>query len=312
MTQSATNVQRKKKIQAAQSILDSLSEHIAILDRTGEIITTNEAWNKFAASNSVTPLDRVGPGQNYLEVCEASAGMDKRLARVARKIKSVLDGTRGKFSVEYPCHSKNDKSWFLLSVTPLKTDGKISGAVVSHLDITRRKLAETETRRLAVTDPMTGILNRNAGMNFIQSQLKKCRKHKNPMTLCYIDLDNLKYVNDNFGHKEGDRVIISVVRIIKRALRETDVMCRMGGDEILLILPDTTIEECTTVIDRINNMIENKNLKSSKPYGIEFSHGLAEYNPHNKFTAEELVDAADKNMYKMKTTRKRSAEIYKR
>lgn len=312
MKQSATRAQRKKNIQAAQSVLDSLPEHIAILDRAGEIITTNDSWNKFAAANGVTSLSRVGPGQNYLEVCEASAATDKRLARVVRNIKSVLDGTRGKFSVEYPSHSENNNRWFLLSVTPLKTGGRMSGAVVTHLDITRRKLAETETRRLAVTDPMTGILNRNAGMSFIQTQLKKCRKHKTSMTLCYIDLDNLKYVNDNFGHKEGDRVIISLVRIIKRALRETDVMFRMGGDEILVILPDTALEESSTVIDRINDMIEKKNLKSSKPYRIEFSYGLAEYSPDKKLKVEGLVDIADRNMYKMKTAKKRSAEIYKR
>ncbi len=310
MKQSATQVQNRKRIQAAQEILDSLSEHIAVLDSAGNIITTNEAWDKFALKNRAIPLESVGVGKNYLEVCTEAARGDKRLDRIARKIQSVLEGQKGKFAMEFPCHSENGNRWLLVSVTPLKSEGAVSGAVVTRLDITRRKLAEMETKRLAVTDSMTGILNRKAGMGFVHFKIKKCRKHKTPLTVCYVDLDNLKYVNDNFGHKEGDKVIKTSVKIIKAALRETDVMCRMGGDEILVILPDTSLGESNSVIGRITSLVESKEINSVKPYKIQFSYGLAEYSPQKKYTAEELVDIADKNMYKMKAAKKRSPKIY--
>jgi diguanylate cyclase (GGDEF)-like protein len=189
-------------------------------------------------------------------------------------------------------------------VTSLKKGGISSGAVVSHEDISRRKLAELETRRLAVIDPMTGILNRKAGLEYIQKQIKSARRRKKSLTVCFIDLDNLKYVNDNYGHREGDRTIRAAVKLMKSVLRETDTMCRLGGDEILLVLPDTSAGETGQVLERIAGLIALRNEKARIQWKLEFSYGLAEFTPGGMGSAEELVDAADSNMYKMKMSKK--------
>ncbi|MEQ9618919.1 MAG: diguanylate cyclase [Deltaproteobacteria bacterium] len=294
-------------LELADAVLDSLSEQIAIIDPDWTITTVNKAWKKFAEKNKGQIIDRAPAGADYFNVCREYSLKDKRFASILKNIKSVLNGSRDKFSTEYSRELKKKREWFLLSVTALKTDGVISGAVVSHTNITRRKEAELESRRLAVTDSMTGILNRKAGLDFINSRLKYCRKHHTSLTVCYIDLDNLKQVNDNFGHKEGDRVIKTAVRAIKSVLRTNDEVCRMGGDEILIILPDTSIDDAKAVIERIIRRIDEKNESSNKPYKVNFSYGLAEYNPKNKCSAEELVHQADSNMYEMKSSKKKES-----
>ncbi len=297
-------VSGKAPFDTVLSVLDSLPEHLAVLDTSGMIVATNRSWNNHRAKDGGAAAERPRPGTNYLSMLKKDAAVNVRSKRLWKNIVSVLESERDRFTMEYPSRTGKDKGWFLLSVTPLKSGGHVTGAVVSHADITRRKLAELETKRFSVTDPMTGILNRKAGLESVHRQMKFCERHGCSFTVCYIDLDNLKQVNDGFGHKEGDRVIISFVNMLRSALRESDVMCRLGGDEILLILQETSLEGSKSVLKRIQDSADRKNGRSSKPYRIEFSYGLAEYTLGSKLTAEELVDIADRNMYRMKTAKK--------
>lgn len=126
-----------------QSILRSLTEHIAVLDRNGTIIAVNEAWEQFALENGVTTLQRVGVGVNYLEVCEQASGrFSEGATDTAAGIRAVLQQKSMHFSSEYACPTPQEERWFLLHVTPLPdTPG---GAVVAHIDITERKRAEQQ------------------------------------------------------------------------------------------------------------------------------------------------------------------------
>src|SRR5262245_47825253 len=126
------------------SVLSSLAAHIAVLDRDGTIIAVNEAWKRFANENGIDP-DGSSVGVNYLEVCRRSQeAYDSEARKALNGIQAVLDGTLDNFVLEYPCHSPNEKRWFLMSVTPLL--GERSGAVVTHMDITKRKRIEEELK----------------------------------------------------------------------------------------------------------------------------------------------------------------------
>ncbi|HSW83768.1 MAG TPA: EAL domain-containing protein [Usitatibacter sp.] len=134
--------ERLRNIEASRqsAILNALPAHIALLDRDGVIISVNQSWREFAAANAfVGPA--CGVGLNYLDVCEvAEAGEQLQARQAAAGIRSVLGGAAGSFSLEYPCDSAAQKRWFLMTVTPL-ADDRAGGAVVMHLDITRRKQA---------------------------------------------------------------------------------------------------------------------------------------------------------------------------
>ena len=131
-----------RRIEILREIIDSLSEHVAVLDREGCIIDTNRSWQRFAAENRPSDTCRL-QGENYIEVCESSTGAAAGDARQAADgIRDVLSGEISEFSLEYPCHTPAEKRWFLMTVTPLVSHGSIDGAVVSHMQITARKLAE--------------------------------------------------------------------------------------------------------------------------------------------------------------------------
>ncbi|HEX6124363.1 MAG TPA: PAS domain S-box protein [Pyrinomonadaceae bacterium] len=129
-----------------QDVIDSIAAHIAVLDETGKITAVNKAWRQFAVDNGADwTMKGVGVGTNYLEVCETAKGeFAEDAAPISKGIRMVLDGETDFFSVEYPCHSPTTERWFLLTVSPLTRTG--GGAVVSHQNITERRLAEEKIR----------------------------------------------------------------------------------------------------------------------------------------------------------------------
>lgn len=130
----------------AHSTVDALSSHIAILDATGTIVAVNKAWREFALANP--PLSsNVNEGANYLTVCDAAAGEDAETAQsFAQGIRNVLEGTESFFSMEYCCHSPNEKRWFVGRITRFSGDGP-PFVVIAHENVTARKLAEQDLAR---------------------------------------------------------------------------------------------------------------------------------------------------------------------
>lgn len=134
--------------------LDALAAHIAVLDENGEILLVNKAWRDFALANASSDIN-VGVGVNYLETCDrAASGGDEYAATFAKGMRSVLAGATVEFSLEYPCHSPNVQRWFTSRVTRFahafaissRTPGKKTRLVVSHENITGRRLAEERLR----------------------------------------------------------------------------------------------------------------------------------------------------------------------
>jgi len=115
-----------------------------------------------------------------------------------------------------------------------------------------------------------------------------------------IDVDNFKHINDTFGHQEGDKVLKKAVNLFKSTLREVDIICRIGGDEFLLIFPDSSLDDASLIRERLNKNLEKLNQKLSKPYRISFSIGLSCYDPVNPQPMERLIHLADQRMYENK------------
>ncbi|PWC79220.1 chemotaxis protein [Azospirillum sp. TSH64] len=134
----------KQAQERLQKVLDSLPEHIAVTDRDGRIVMVNAAWRGFAQRNGAPATERCGVGTNYLDVClnPEAASTDSIARAVHDGLRRILDGEADDFSVEYPCHSPDEQRWFLMHATRLNDqDG---GIVVSHINITNRKLMELQ------------------------------------------------------------------------------------------------------------------------------------------------------------------------
>jgi transcriptional regulator with GAF, ATPase, and Fis domain len=124
-----------------RSVLDALTYLIAVLDRQGNILDVNESWLRFARENAATSQTPIGPGVNYIEVCRRSAESGDASAEAALEgIRSVLEGTRDIFVLEYPCDSPVKKRWFMMRVIPFS--GPKGGVIVSHIDMSEQKQAQ--------------------------------------------------------------------------------------------------------------------------------------------------------------------------
>jgi diguanylate cyclase (GGDEF)-like protein len=158
---------------------------------------------------------------------------------------------------------------------------------------------------LSLTDELTGLYNRRRFFVLTEQYLKVAIRTKKRSLLLYIDMDDLKWINDHCGHKEGDRALTDLARILKRTFRESDIIARIGGDEFVVLL-ESTPENDEILMTRLYENIKDCNAKGLRPYKLSISVGSAQYDPENPISLDELLSKADALMYAQK--RKRSEE----
>ena len=177
-----------------------------------------------------------------------------------------------------------------------------------EIDISKRKKIEEKLEKFAHIDSLTGCNNRGYGLELLDRQIKLSHRSKSPLLLAFLDIDNFKDINDTFGHEEGNEVLIEVVKLFKSTLREVDIICRMGGDEFLLIFPESSLKEAPLIKERLDKDLIKLNHTLKKPYKIGFSLGLSCYDPDNPLSMDELIRIADKKMYEDKKDKKHKKE----
>jgi diguanylate cyclase (GGDEF)-like protein len=152
-------------------------------------------------------------------------------------------------------------------------------------------------RNLSRTDHLTGAANTRAFLEMIQSETDRYERYHHPFTVVYIDLDNFKAVNDRYGHLVGDKVLHAIVADVRKRLRKTDVLGRLGGDEFGLLLPETGQEAAQVVVKKIRDGIlsamQLRKLPVTASLGVVTCQGVPK-------SAEILIKAADDLVYSIK------------
>jgi GGDEF domain-containing protein len=218
-------------------VRNSLPDATAVLDGDGNIVAVHRNWTMCGLDNG-GGSEVVGVGQNYLDVCARSAEAGCSDAhRVAEGLRAVLAGDVAAYEFEYPCPSAIVNRWFQLRITPLSWEGR--GAVTSHVNITRRKMAEEVLVHEAAHDPLTGLTNRTLFMSKLASALKprSGRPARSDVGPLDIDLNRFKRVNDIYGHDAGDEVLLTCAHRLRSVVRPQDTVARLGGDEFAIVVP---------------------------------------------------------------------------
>jgi len=150
----------------------------------------------------------------------------------------------------------------------------------------------------AVTDTLTGIGNRRSFYDLAGREISRALRFKRPLTIAFLDLDNFKYVNDTFGHFVGDEVLLSVAMIIRDSIRPMDICSRLGGDEYVVLFPETTAETAENIGRRLQHGLLEGMRKQGWP--VTFSIGVVTFN-RAPSSVDELLKEADQAMYDAKT-----------
>ncbi len=194
-----------------------------------------------------------------------------------------------------------DCFWEMAYISPvINAQGETTHFVAVKEDISDRKLAEIALKEQTLTDELTGLNNRRGFMLLAKQQLKISTRSKNELILVYADLDHLKWINDEFGHGEGDRAIIDAATILRASFRASDIIARMGGDEFVALSVDTSEQSEERILERLRENLDAHNLDNERPYKLSISFGFTRYDPQDHCTLDELLDKADQQMYLQK------------
>ncbi len=180
------------------------------------------------------------------------------------------------------------------------------GEVYEHLITLIYSLRDKqlELKTLALHDSLTGLYNRTYFDLMIKQEIKKAKRYGGRFSVSVIDIDNFKYINDTYGHLHGDGILREFALILKNSVRESDLLIRYGGDEFIIVSPETSTAENDGMIGRIKRNIHlwNKEYESEN-YSLSFSHGFAVFDKEKDL--KQVLEEADAKMFRNKKHNKR-------
>ena len=186
--------------------------------------------------------------------------------------------------------------------------GQVEGADISkaiRYAIERQEMQKA-LQNLALIDELTGLYNRRGFFGIAEQQLKLAFRMKKQLLLIFIDLDNFKNTNDAYGHGEGDQALVDLADILRVTFRDSDVVGRIGGDEFAVLAIEAQENHIENISVRLQENLLDYNTKTEHPFRLSVSMGFEQYDPSSPCSLAEIMDSADRKMYRSKE-RKHSA-----
>lgn len=290
--------ERKKQEKALEqsekryrTIFESAPIAIIIEDQKGNILEVNEAICELTDYTK--------------EELESSNIFDKFVLEENREIaqnniQKILNGEDLEFDIKTPTKNGDFLYTHLKETSIILPDGE-KGILSMQVDITERKMQEEKIEYLSYRDILTGLYNRR----FLEEEMKRLDTERQlPISIIMADVNGLKLINDSFGHKEGDQLLIETAQLLNTFIREEDILARYGGDEFLILLPQTSKEAAEKVLKRIKaafKAAENEELP------LSISLGAATKNAPQQ-SLNQVLKNADDRMYQNKLSESRSSK----
>lgn len=235
-------------------------------------------------------------------------------AMFAQAFKKVAGAERIYRQIEVRMHTDDTATeavWTLVNMSLVHDTGKAPYVMVQFTDISSRKQHEEALVKLAHHDHLTGLANRKVFEDALHSALKNARRYHRHGAVLFIDLNNFKQVNDQFGHKAGDAILQQVAAVLRHAVRETDVLARIGGDEFAIILQESNPAgarlkalEIEQAVAAASAMAHGKMVRVGASVGVYLFDGT-----DLDMTIDAVVAAADRDMYRNKAAAKRRLQV---
>jgi diguanylate cyclase (GGDEF)-like protein/PAS domain S-box-containing protein len=202
------------------------------------------------------------------------------------------------------------KQWFEGRVYPIKDKSdEVSSVVWMAINITRKKKLEKKLKNLSEKDPLTGAFNRRYFMQIFEQSYSIAKRYNNPFSVMVLDIDNFKSINDTFGHKAGDTVLKTIVDYCKVSFRDADLFARLGGEEFIVMLPNTPTLGAAIIAERIRDGIHNLPVTlANKTVHFSISIGISQVDESDE-DYSDVISRADMALYQAKDKGKNRVEI---
>jgi diguanylate cyclase (GGDEF)-like protein/PAS domain S-box-containing protein len=296
----------EKKFLESEKRYQDLIEHLPVgIYRTtpdGKIIEANQALANILGYESHEDLKDINVTDLYVRAADRTEHLRE------------LDA-KGTYFTEFQLRRKDGQAIWGRDYprAVIDSEGKIKYYDGILVDITEQKKAEGKLKEamskletLSLVDDLTGLYNRRGFFTIAAEHFKIADRYRRKTFLLFMDLDNLKNINDTYGHHRGDQALVSVANLLKTTFRSADVKGRMGGDEFAVFLMDASVEGMEAAVSRFRKKIEALNESKENPFQLSVSMGTSHYDPFHPCTIDELLVRADKILYEEKRRKGRT------
>jgi diguanylate cyclase (GGDEF)-like protein/PAS domain S-box-containing protein len=298
---SEARLQRSERF--LNTIFDSIRDPFCIFDRDYQIIRVNDAYAQMKHLHFKDLLGKkcqevLHNGATACDTCIVEKSLHSADPCAKDKLVTLPNG---------------DEVWFEIYTYPiLDEEGKVSHIIEYTRDITDRKKSEVDRRRmidklehLSRTDTLTGLMNRRALTEALLYELDRSRRFASDLSLILCDIDDFKEINDTYGHDAGDRALQALCATLSKIMRKTDVAGRYGGDEFMLVLPETSVKGAEILAGKLLEALSEMHLDflEGEKRTLSLSIGIAGLETKDD-TIDTLIKRADEAMYKSKQSGK--------
>ena len=275
-----------------QELFERAPVAIVLVDENDEVLRINSEFTKVFGYGANEVLgkrinDLIVPDQLRQEGLDMTAQVASGETLNCESVRRRKDGTT---------------LWVSIVARPFKVGDEPSRVYGMYQDISDRKHAEEELRALSLMDSLTGLSNRRAFITLSNQALKWAVRTGKDVLLIFIDVDNLKQINDTHGHLAGDRALVDAARVLRETFREVDIVARLGGDEFIALIAADNEEAGKLVMGRLQARVAAHNETGERPFALGLSIGFT----HAKAEGARLVDLmerADASLYERKRSR---------
>lgn len=280
-------------------LFDAAPEPILLLDDLCRFIDCNGAAVRLLGLPSQESLLQCRPS-DFSPLCQPDGHLSSEKETSMVRTAFVDGGT----TVEWE-FLRSDGAGIIvdMSITIISIKGE-NLLLVHWRDITDKKENERKLRELSLIDELTGLHNRRGFLTLAAQHMKIADRLGRGVVLLYVDLDNMKWINDTFGHKQGDIALMDTADILRASFRASDIVSRIGGDEFVGFALESGDDPGGSITVRVQENLRAHNRRADRPHRLSLSFGTARYDVLEPCTIEQLLDRGDKAMYRQKQMKK--------
>ena len=294
---SRSEVLKQKEI--FEKIYNDSKDAIAILDMKSNFLQVNPAYIEMTGMSE----------EELLQTSCIALASPKDVEQSQKVLKEVIKAGYVK-NFEKECITKSGKYIVVnMSISLLHNPDRLLASV---RDVTELKNTQKELELLASTDTLTKLYNRRYFMNTSLSVLDLAKRNKTDLSIIMLDIDDFKNVNDTYGHETGDKVLKILSKVLQKLSRKSDIVSRWGGEEFVILLPETDVDGALVISEKIRKEVENLTISSEAKGEFSFtvSLGVSCINANEDSNIEASINRADKALYKAKESGKNRVQVY--